>query len=71
MTQKHTNKTLLANGVKYMATAILFMFLGPFVLHLGFKFHNYLTIGFGGLFCIVAILLVMKGLHTIIAALFD
>lgn len=66
-----TNKEILSKGIKYMAIALFFMFSGPFLLHLGFKLRNLLTIGIAGLFCIAAILLTMKGLHTIIKALFN
>jgi hypothetical protein len=66
-----TNKEVLAKGIKYMAVALFFMFSGPFLLHLGFKLRNFLTIGIAGVFCIAAILLTMKGLHTIIRALFN
>lgn len=66
-----TNKDILTKGIKYMAIALLFMFLGPFLLHLGFKLRNFLTLGIASLCCITAILLTMKGLHTIIKALFN
>jgi len=66
-----TNKDVLSKGIKFMAIALFFMFSGPFLLHLGFKLRNFLTIGIAGLFCIAAILLAMKGLHTIIKALFN
>lgn len=66
-----TNKEVLAKGIKFMAIALFFMFSGPFLLHLGFKLRNFLTIGIAGVFCITAILLTMKGLHTIIKALFN
>ncbi|MGB0975276.1 MAG: DUF6095 family protein [Flavobacteriaceae bacterium] len=66
-----TNKQLLAKGIKYLAIASLFMFLGPFLLHLGFQLRNYLTLSIAGICCITAILLTMKGLHTIIKALFN
>jgi len=66
-----TNKEVLSKGIKFMAIALFFMFSGPFLLHLGFKLRNFLTIGIAGLFCITAILLTMKGLHTIIKALFN
>ncbi|MGB1268887.1 MAG: DUF6095 family protein [Flavobacteriaceae bacterium] len=66
-----TNKEILSKGIKYMAFALFFMFSGPFLLHLGFKLRNFLTIGIAGLFCIAAILLTMKGLHTILKALFN
>ncbi len=66
-----TNKEVLGKGIKYMAFALFFMFMGPFLLHLGFKFRNYLTLTIAGICCIAAILLTMKGLHTIIKALFN
>lgn len=66
-----TNKEILSKGIKYMAFALFFMFTGPFLMHLGFKLRNFLTIGIAGLCCIAAILLTMKGLHTIIKALFN
>jgi hypothetical protein len=66
-----TNKELLAKGIKFMAIALIFMFLGPFLMHLGFKLRNFLTIGVAGICCIAAILLTMKGLHTIMKALFN
>lgn len=66
-----TNKEVLVKGIKFMAISLFFMFSGPFLLHLGFKLRNFLTIGIAGLFCIAAILLAMKGLHTIMKALFN
>ncbi len=66
-----TNKEVLLKGIKFMAFALFFMFTGPFLLHLGFKLRNYLTLGIAGIFCVSAILLAMKGLHTIIKALFN
>ena len=54
-----------------MAAALFFMFSGPFLLHLGFKLRNFLTLSFAAIFCIAAILLAMKGLHTIMKALFN
>ncbi len=66
-----TNKEVLSKGIKLMAFALFFMFTGPFLLHLGFKLRNYLTLGIAGICCVLAILLTMKGLHTIIKALFN
>ncbi|NQY05557.1 MAG: hypothetical protein HRT68_04960 [Flavobacteriaceae bacterium] len=63
-------KEILAKGFRLTMACLPFMFLGPYVLHLGFQFRNYLTIGCGILLMGVAMFLLFKGLKTIMKAFF-
>jgi hypothetical protein len=72
---KHTNKKLLATGIKFMALSLPLMFLGPYLITLGFlnktnsTFYIFFPIGL--LFAAAAIFFAFKGIHTIMKSLFD
>jgi hypothetical protein len=63
-------KELVAKGFRITMACLPFMFSGPYVLHLGFQFRNYLTIGTGIILMGIAMYLLFKGLKTIVNALF-
>jgi len=72
---KHTNKKLLATGIKFMALSLPLMFLGPYLITLGFlnKTNNtfYIFFPIGLLVAAAAIFFAFKGIHTIMKSLFD
>ena len=75
MDRKHTNKELLATGIKYLAGALPLSFLGPVILYSAFNnqdkalFIPIVIVGFvfffGAMFCI------FKGIMTIVKAIFE
>lgn len=75
MTQKHTNKNLLAKGIQYLGAAVLATLIGPSILYSAF--HNkdhplYIAILIVGIIaCAGAIFLIFKGIMTLVKALFD
>lgn len=69
-----SNKDTIAKGVKYLAIALPLMFLGPFVITIGFKAindENYLWLIFGILLSIAAVILAFLGIKTILTGLFQ
>lgn len=62
-------------GIRYLSGALPLLFLGPVVIHSSFKNQNHPffipVLGFGILFCILAILLIFLGLRTIMKSMFD
>ncbi|APG58953.1 DUF6095 family protein [Christiangramia salexigens] len=72
---KHTNKKILATGVKYLAGAIPLIMIGPSVLYSAFNNQNHpyyiAVLIIGILVSFAAIFLMFKGIMTIIKALFD
>ncbi|APU67183.1 MAG: DUF6095 family protein [Bacteroidota bacterium] len=72
---KHTNKKTLSKGLKFLAIALLFTFIGPSVLYSAFHnqdkplFIPILIIGVLATFG--AILMMFRGIMTIVKALFD
>lgn len=72
---KHTNKTVLGTGIKYLAGAIPLSFLGPVILFSAFNnqdhpwYYPVLLIGIAA--GVAAIFLMFKGILTIMKALFD
>ena len=70
----HTNKDVLAKGIKYLGYTVLLMFLAPTVLYQAFKNQeNTLFIPVlivGGLLAIGAIVLAFKGVNTIMKSMF-
>ena len=72
---KHTNKEILAKGLKYMAGALPFAFLGPVMIFSAFqnKEHPYYipVLIAGILAMLAAIFLLFKGISIIMKALFD
>lgn len=72
---KHTNKTLLGKGIKYLAMALPLAFLGPSVLYSAFNnqgntFYIPVLI-FGILACAGSMFLMFKGINTLVKSLFD
>lgn len=69
-----SNKEIMVKGVKFMAIALPLMFLGPFVLTIGFKAlkdDNYIWLVLGIIICFSAIILAFIGVKTIIKGLFE
>jgi hypothetical protein len=70
-----TDKKVLMKGLRYLSGALPLMFLGPVVIHSSFKNQNHPffipVLGFGVLFCILAILLMLIGFRTIMKSMFD
>ncbi|TYB71474.1 hypothetical protein ES677_10850 [Bizionia gelidisalsuginis] len=74
METKRTNKDILVKGVKKIAVAIAFMFIGPSILYVAFSNQEkplYIPLLIlGGAVCIAAIIFAFKGLNTIMDSLF-
>lgn len=72
---KHTNRTLLEKGLKYLAGAIPLSAVGPVVLYSAFNNQEHPfyvpVLVVGAIACIAAIFLMFKGIGTIIKSLFD
>ncbi|UZH55956.1 hypothetical protein JRG66_03475 [Salinimicrobium tongyeongense] len=72
---KHTNKSLLLKGLKFLAGALPLSFLGPVVLFSSFKNTDnpwFLPVLFFALIAMAAaIYLMFKGINTVMKALFD
>jgi len=69
-----SNKDILAKGVKYFAIALPLMFLGPFVLTIGFKAlrdDNYVWITLGIILSFSAAILAFIGVKTVLNGFFD
>jgi len=69
-----SNKETITKGIKFLAGALPLMFLGPFLLTIGFKAMNdgnYIWIILGALICIIAIILAFIGVKTMLNGLFD
>ena len=75
MDRKHTNKTLLSKGVKFMAGALPLAFIGPVVLFSAFKNQDhplYIPVLVLALLTMAgSIFLMFRGIATIMKALFD
>ncbi len=74
METKRTNKELLGKGVQRMAIALIFMFIGPVIIHSAFKNQDHplyipiLVLGIIG--AAFAIFMAFKGLKTIMDSMF-
>jgi len=72
---KHTNKEILTKGIKYLAFAIPLIFIGPSVLFTAFNNQTHFlyipVLIFGILAMFAAIILLFKGIMTIVKAIFD
>ena len=69
-----SNKDTIAKGVKYFAIALPLMFLGPFVLTIGFKAlrdNNYIWLVLGIILSFTAAILAFIGVKTILNGFFD
>ncbi|MDH4404331.1 MAG: DUF6095 family protein [Flavobacterium sp.] len=71
----NTNKELLSKGIKYITISIPCLFIGPAVIHFAFinklqpLYYLILAIGIG--IGITAMLMLYKGLNTIMKSLFN
>ena len=72
---KHTNKSLLLKGLKFLAGALPLSFVGPVVLFSSFKNPDnpwFLPVLIFALITMAAaIYLMFKGINTVMKALFD
>lgn len=72
---KHTNKTLLGKGLKYLAFALPLSGLGPVILYSAFNNQNhswYLPVLMAGLVaCAGAIYFMFRGINTLMRSIFD
>lgn len=70
-----TNKELINKGVKYLAWALPALFIGPSAIH--FSFINKkqplfpVILGIGIILCIAGVVLIFKGLTTIVKGIFN
>ena len=70
-----TDKNILAKGVKYLSGALPLLFLGPIIINSAFKnekhpYYPYvLTLGI--IIALVAMLLIFKGITTLVKSMFD
>jgi hypothetical protein len=71
----NTNKEVLSKGIKYITISLPCLFIGPAVIHFAFinklqpLFYLILAIGIG--ICITAMVMLFKGLNTIMKSLFN
>jgi len=72
---KHTNKKILAKGIKFLAGALPLTLIGPVVIFSAFnnQDHPYYipVLIFGFLSAAAAIFLIFKGINTVIKSVFD
>jgi hypothetical protein len=72
---KHTNKEILGKGIRYLAGALPLAFIGPSVLYSAFNNQDHplyiAVLIFGCIACIASILLMFKGITTIVKSLFN
>jgi len=69
-----SNKEVITKGIKFLAGALPLMFLGPFLLTIGFKAindGNYIWTILGAIICLTSIVLAFIGIKTILNGLFD
>ncbi|MEX0997932.1 MAG: DUF6095 family protein [Flavobacteriaceae bacterium] len=73
--QNHTNKEILMTGIKYMALSLPLMFVGPYVITLGFLNKDnatfYLFFPLGLIIAVAAVFFAFKGIKTIMKSMFD
>lgn len=74
MQENRTDKSVLMKGIKIMILALLSLFLGPIFLHLALSNKEkplYIPLLIVGcLICITAIILMFKGINTIMNSIF-
>lgn len=74
MTKNKTNKPLLYKGIKIMIFALLSLFMGPIFMHFALSDkENTLYIPMlivGCLICAMAVILMFKGINTIMNSIF-
>jgi len=69
-----TNRTVLHQGIKYMAWALPLLFVGPTIIYNAFinkgNVWHYLVLAVGIVVCFFAMYFMFKGLNTIMKSLF-
>jgi len=74
MEENKTDKVVLVKGLKKMGLSLIFMFLGPSLLHVAFSNQErplYIPLLILGIFiCGVAIFFAFKGIQTIMNSMF-
>lgn len=69
-----TNKTVLNQGIKYLAWALPLLFVGPTVIYNAFinkgNVWHYLVLAIGIAVCFFAMYFMFKGLNTIMKSIF-
>lgn len=72
---KHTNKKVLASGIKYLAGALPLSMIGPSVLYSAFNNQEHpfyiVVLILGILASVAAVFLMFKGILTVVKSLFD
>lgn len=70
-----TKKTSVSQGLKYLGLALPLLFGAPVVVTIGFKAlakdNSYIILIIGIILAIIAMLITVKGVSTIIKALFE
>ncbi len=72
---KESNKKVLMTGIKYMAIALPLLFIGPYLITLGFlnktnaSFYIFFPVGL--IIAVAAVYFGFKGIQTIIKSVFD
>lgn len=70
-----TDKRILMKGISYMAWSLPLMVAGPTIIHSAFKNEKHPlfipVLGLAIILCVAAILLIFKGLNTIMKSMFD
>ncbi|MBB1149373.1 MULTISPECIES: DUF6095 family protein [unclassified Myroides] len=74
MQAEGVNRKVLQKGVKYLAITLPLLFLGPIVIHSSLKNQGHPffipIFGLGCIMCLSAMLLLFKGINTIMKSLF-
>ncbi len=69
------DKNILNSGIKYVVWALPMFFIGPTIINSAFKNEEHVMyipiLGLGIIICTVAVVLVFKGLQTIMKSLFN
>ncbi|AWG26584.1 DUF6095 family protein [Flavobacterium kingsejongi] len=69
------NKKILFRGIKYLGWSLPLFFIGPVVIHSSFKNQNnplyYVVLALGIIICLSAMLLLFRGVQTVVKSLFD
>ncbi len=75
METKRTNRELLAKGLKILIAALICLFSGPTLLHIALSNKEkalYIPILIvASIICIMAIVLIFKGIQTILNSMFN
>ena len=75
MTKGKTDKTVLFKGIKIMVFALLSLFMGPIFMHLALNNKDkplYIPLLIVGcLICTLAVILIFRGINTIMNSIFN